>query len=264
MNKIIFLLLLFFQTSMFACSCMNFGNQFDSFSNSDLVADVTVEKVYPAEKKFEKQYYKVDLRYNKIFKGTATKTIYVNGSITVGGKRYGSWTSCSLYLETGQRFIIFESKDKQGRYIIHYCSQRIKYEPNNLRKNFSYKNTLEILDFISNQDVSSNVSHYYVDFNFDSDTQTSSLDEVKGLKVKNNFAVFEITLNKDGSFKIVKNLQNFNSNKDQQIDEIVRKSSIKLNPSNKDKITDGERFLLLLFYYPSEKNNKSFVSQFFL
>ena len=76
------------------------------------------------------------------------------------------------------------------------------------------------------------------------------------------FAAFEITLTADGTFKNVEPIQNFGSDKDDLILEIIKKSKIYVNPNS--NISDGEKFTLFMFYYPQDKNNLSFISQNFL
>lgn len=263
MKKNLILFFFTFSKLVFACSCLHFGTPFDEFSSSDLVADVTIEKVYPAEKKFEKQYYKVDLKYHKIYKGTPAKSMYVSGTITVNNKRYGSFTSCSLGFEPGQRLTIFENRDKNGLYVLHYCSKRIMHEPQ-YNKSIDYGVSQKILSSIAKYDIPTNFKNLYIDFNFDVEKRTTALDIVKGLAVKNRFAIYEITANKDGNIENVEVLQNFLSESDNQILGIIRKSEIKLNSQNINKINTGEKFLFILYYYPSEKNQKSFVSQHYL
>lgn len=264
MKKIVaFFIFLFCSVTVYACSCLSFGIPFNQYSSSDLVADVTITKVYPAEKKFEKQYYKVDLRYNKIFKGSPVKSMYVYGNTIINGKMHGSFTSCSLGFTVGQKLIIFENKDVGGNYMMHYCETRIKNE-DSYKKSFGYHDSTEILRSISSYNITTNFKNFYIDFNFDVEKRTSDLDTLKGLVVKNKFAAYEITINKDGRIEEVKTLQSFLSDKDDEILDIIRKKKVTINPENAGKISNGEKFLFLLFYYPAGKNHKSFISQNYL
>ena len=80
MKKIIQLFAFIFSVSVFACECGDWGKQFDSYSSSELVADVTITKVYPILKgEYSDKYFKIDLKYNEIYKGTPIKTkIHLN------------------------------------------------------------------------------------------------------------------------------------------------------------------------------------------
>ena len=240
-----------------ACECGNWGKQFDSYSSSELVADVTITKVYPILKgKYSDKYFKIDLKYNELYKGTTIKTIYVYGNLHINNKMYGSWTSCSLGAKVGQRLILFESKDKEGNYVLHYCGHKIYSD----HKKFTESKSL--LELIKEKQIKTNIKYHYLNFGNDKKTGKDDFDVLKGLNVKNKFALFEITLNTDGTFKTVESIQNFGSDKDDLILEIIRKSKIYVTPNS--QIVDGEKFTLIMFYYPKEKNNLSFITQNFL
>lgn len=257
MKKIIQLFAFIFSVSVFACECGNWGKQFDSYSSSELVADVTITKVYPILKgEYSDKYFKIDLKYNEIYKGAPIKTMYVYGALHINNKFYGSWTSCSMGAKVGERLIIFESKDKEGNYVLHYCDHKIYSN----HKKFAESKSL--LKFIKEKQIKTNVKYHYVNFGFDKNTGKDKFELIKGLNATNKFAAFEITLTADGTFKTVESIQNFGSGKDDLILEIIRKAKIYVNPNS--NISDGEKFTLFMFYYPQDKNNLSFISQNFL
>lgn len=257
MKKLIIFFAVIFYSSILACSCSNYGKPFDVYSSSELVADVTITKVYPILKgKFSDQYFKIDLKYNTLYKGTSVKTMYVYGNLIINNKIYGSWTSCSMGVKVGQRMIVFMKKDKEGLFVLHYCDHKIY---NNHKKFYESKSLLNV---IKEKKLNTNNKNYYINFGFDKNTQKDNFETVKGLKVKNKFAAFEITLNTDGSFKMVNQIQKFESEKDDVIFEIIKKGKINITPVS--NISDGEKFTVFMFYYPQEKNNLSFISQNFL
>ncbi len=257
MKKIIQLFAFIFSVSVFACECGDWGKQFDSYSSSELVADVTITKVYPILKgEYSDKYFKIDLKYNEIYKGAPIKTMYVYGALHINNKFYGSWTSCSMGAKVGERLIIFESKDKEGNYVLHYCDHKIYSN----HKKFAESESL--LKFIKEKQIKTNVKYHYVNFGFDKNTGKDKFELIKGLNATNKFAAFEITLTADGTFKNVEPIQNFGSGKDDLILEIIRKAKIYVNPNS--NISNGEKFTLFMFYYPQDKNNLSFISQNFL
>ena len=257
MKKIIQLFAFIFSVSVFACECGNWGKQFDSYSSSELVADVTITKVYPILKgEYSDKYFKIDLKYNEIYKGAPIKTMYVYGALHINNKFYGSFSSCSMGAKVGERLIIFESKDKEGNYILHYCDHKIYSN----HKKFTESKSL--LKFIKEKQIKTNIKYHYVNFGFDNNTGKDNFEIIKGLNATNKFAAFEITLTADGTFKNVDTIQNFGGGKDDLILEIIRKAKIYVNPNS--NISDGEKFTLFMFYYPQDKNNLSFISQNFL
>lgn len=257
MKKLLLLFAVIFSVHVFACVCGNWGKQFDSFSSAEIVADVTITKVYPILKgKYSDKYFKIDLKYNELYKGNPIKTMYVYGGLHIKNKIYGSWTSCSLGAKVGQRLIIFQSKDADGNYVLHYCGHKIYSE----HKKFAESKSL--LKLIKEKQINTNTKYHYVNFGYDKNTKKDNFDALKGLSVKNKFALFEITLNTDGTFKTVEPIQNFGSDKDDLILEIIEKSKIYITPNS--QIVDGEKFTLIMFYYPQDKNNLSFITQNFL
>ena len=182
--------------------------------------------------------------------------MYVYGNLHINNRIYGSWTSCSMGAKIGERLIIFESKDKEGNYVLHYCDHKIYSN----HKKFTESKSL--LKFIKEKQIKTNIKYHYVNFGFDKNTGKDKFELIKGLNGTNKFAAFEITLDTDGTFKTVEPIQNFGSDKDDLILEIIKKSKIYVTPNS--QIVDGEKFTLIMFYYPKEKNNLSFISQNFL
>lgn len=257
MKKVILFFAVIFSVNVFACVCGNLGKQFDSYSSSELVADVTITKVYPILKgKYSDKYFKIDLKYNEIYKGTPVKTMFVYGALHINNKFYGSFSSCSMGAKVGQRLIIFEGKDTEENYVLHYCDHKVYSDD----KKFTISKSL--LKFIKERQINTNTKYHYVNFGYDKSTGKDDFEVIKGLNVKNKFAAFEITLNLDGTFKNVEEIQKFGSDKDDLIIEAIRKAKIYVTPNS--KISDGEKFTLFMFYYPQEKNNLSFISQNFL
>ena len=261
MKKLILLFTILISTYNFACSCAYFGTPFDSFSSADLVADVTFTKVYPDLKNKNSPYINVDLNFNEIFKGKAIKTIKVYGAIFEGKKMYGSFTSCSLGAKVGQRMIVFMTKDKDGLFVLHFCDHKIK-EEKKLASGISFNESKNILKLLKAKQLVTNSKHLYADFGFNNETEKDDFEKIKGLNAKNRFAIFEIVLNSDGTFKNVSTMQNFNSDKDEEILSIIKKAKIKTTPNY--NFSEDEKFTLIMFSYPKEKNNPSFISQYFL
>ena len=62
MKNFLLLFAIIFSVNVFACECGNWGKQFDSYSSTELVADVTITRVYPILKgKYSDKYFKIDL-----------------------------------------------------------------------------------------------------------------------------------------------------------------------------------------------------------
>ena len=250
----IFICLVIFQLG-YSCSCVGQANIFNEYSSSDMVADITVTNVrLSPEKELQKAYYVIDVKYNKLYKGQKIDNFNVYGKTIINGKQNGIGTSCSLSLLKGDRMILFYDKDKINS--IHFCTPKIR-EKITTRFNESKK----ILEKISKTSTKTNYKNFIIDTKDNTDTGKNALSQFDGIHAKNSFALFEITMNSDGTFKTVEYLQKFNSQFDDEILEYLKNSSL-LEEDNFEKSED-EKFIITMHYYKPEKNNKSFISFYF-
>ena len=92
---------------------------------SELVADVTITKVYPILKgKYSDKYFKIDLKYNELYKGTPIKQcmfmerfILIIRFMVLGQVEYGA--------KVGERLIILRVRTKKET--MFYIIVIIKY-----------------------------------------------------------------------------------------------------------------------------------------
>lgn len=254
MKRCILFVVLFIYTFGYSCECSYTPNIFNTYSKADLVADVTITNVRPSDdKNLSTKYYIVDVIYNTIYKGKKIGSFYVYGSKKIGEKYYGSMTSCSLGLAKGDRLIIFHSLGKIQA--LHYCTPTIheKYR-------IKFLESKKILKELSNSSTPTNSKNFIVDMKFDSKTGKNELNQFNGIKSKNSFALVEVTLNKDGSFKKVEYIKKFDSQYDEAILEYFRSS--KLLHQEKFQFSEDEKFILPIHYIKDEKN-KSSISLYF-
>lgn len=256
MKKYILLLLLFTYAFGYSCVCSYLPNIFNTYSKSDLVADITIINIHPAKNKsLSKKFYMVDVKYNTIYKGKKVDSFYVSGSKQIGEKYYGEMSSCSLGLKIGDRLIIFHTYGKVQT--LHYCTPRIdeKYQE-------KFLESKKILQSLLHSSIKTNYKNFVVDTKFNSETGKDALNQFDGIKPKNSFALLEITLNKDGTFKNVGYIKKLDSQYDQEILDYFKSS--KLLHQDKFKFCEDEKFILPVHYYKQENSNKSFISTVFL
>ena len=119
----------------------------------------------------------------------------------------------------------------------------------------------KILEKISKTSTKTNYKNFIIDTEFNPETGKSALNHFDGIKAKNSFALLEITMNANGTFKNVEYLQKFESQFDQEILEYLKK--FRLLHEEKFEVIDNEKFIITMHYYKPEKNNKSFISFYF-
>lgn len=255
MKKLFALICLVIFQLGYSCSCNGQANIFNEYSSSEMVADITVTNVrFSPEKELQQAYYVIDVKYNKLYKGQKIDSFHVYGKTLISGKQNGIGTSCSLSLLKGDRMILFYEKDKINS--IHFCTPKIR-EKITTRFNESKK----ILEKISKTATKTNYKNFIIDTNYNSDTGKNALSLFDDIHATHSFALFEITMNTDGTFKSVEYLQKFNSQFDEEILEYLKNSSL-LEEENFE-ISEDEKFIITMHYYKPEKNNKSFISFYF-
>lgn len=209
LKKYLFLIFLTIYSSGYCCICSSVPNIFNLYSKSDLIADITITNVHSSQdKNFSKKYYMVDVKYNTIYKGKKIKSFYVSGNKLIAGKYFGEMTSCSLNLEKGDRLIIFHNLGRIQ--LLHYCTARINGD------NMKFLESKQILESLSHQSIQTNYKNFIIDTHFNSKTGKTDLNRFDGIKAKNNFALFGITLNADGSFKNVEYIKKMDSQYDRK------------------------------------------------
>ncbi|MCU7617706.1 hypothetical protein NZ698_10895 [Chryseobacterium sp. PBS4-4] len=240
----------------YSCSCESSTNIFNEYSSSDLVADITVTNVrFSPEKELQQAYYVIDVKYNKLYKGKQIGSFHVYGKTIINGKQNGIGTSCSLSLSKGDRMILFYKNDEINS--IHFCTPKIREKITS-----RFTESKKILEKISKTSIKTNYKNFIIDTKYDSETGKNTLSHFDGINAKNSFALFEVTMNTNGTFKTVDYLQKFNSQFDEEILEYLQKSNL-LKEENFE-ISQDEKFILAMHYYKSEKKNKSFISFYFL
>ena len=67
------------------------------------------------------------------------------------------------------------------------------------------------------------------------------------------------------TIKTVTEISGFGNQIDQKLIEIIKKSEwSSFNNGIKDKVPDNSKLIIGIYFYPKEKNDLSFISQFYL
>ncbi|MDO5615385.1 MAG: hypothetical protein Q4G16_04285, partial [Cruoricaptor ignavus] len=130
---ITFLFLIFGVIEISACKCDSFGSIGEIYSNSDIIGEITILKIYQNNPK--KRIYKADISFQNIYKGNEIKTILVKGSI--GDIQT---PACEIELKVGEKYLIYLIKGKDN-YYVSACTP--KFLIGNKSEAFTYK-TLDL------------------------------------------------------------------------------------------------------------------------
>jgi hypothetical protein len=250
MKRIIQIIVLLFSVTMFGCIC-DPPKITEKYIQSDFIAKVKIVKNYKNEN--SKELYKADIIISELFKGERLKSIFVRGR---SDRNIGS--SCSIFIPENTELIIYASKDKDGKYKIGMCSGLLYLSKSRSK---SQNRELEILrTFKEKKIVFTDKINYREKSNFDSDLQ-----QFRGIELNKAYGLYEIVFSDDLTIKTVSEISGFGNEVDQKLIEIIKKSEwSSFNNGIKDKIPDNSKLIFGIYFYPKQKNDLSFLSQFYL
>lgn len=250
MKNILFIVFSLISFSAWACSCAPI-NMTEKYIESDFVAMITITKIYPNEKNANS--YRADIKINDLFKGEKLKSIYVYGR---SDKSMG--TSCDIFIPENTKLVAYARKDSDGNYIVGMCSGLLYL---NGRDSKRQDIELEILEVFKSKNIDYTNKTRYLDItNF-----RANLNQFKGIQFDKKYGIYEITLDKDLKSTRVKEISGFGGDIDDEMIQILSKTKWGLaNPKMKDEISNSNKLLVGIYYYDADKNNPSFLSDFYL
>lgn len=250
MKKIIQIILLLFSGVVFACTC-NPPKVTEKYIESDFVAKAKIIKNY--KNVSSEELYKADILISELFKGESLKSIYVAGR---SDGNMGS--SCSIFIPENTELIIYARKDKDGKYRIGMCSGLLYINKSNPK---IQKRELEILKMFKSKNI---VFTDKINYREKSDIH-ADLKKFKGIELDKEYGIYEITFGEDLTIKTVTEISGFGNQIDQKLIEIIKKSKwSSFNNGIKNKVPDNSKLIIGIYFYPKEKNDLSFLSQFYL
>jgi hypothetical protein len=259
MKKILQITILLLSIGVFACDC-DPPKITEKYIESDFVANVTITKIYPNQK--NERGYKADIKINELYKGERLASIYIYGRSDdgIGG-------SCDIHIPVNTKLIAYVRKNSDGNYGIGMCSglmyfdyshYYIKKTLKNERELKKQKREIEILNTFKEKEIS-----FTDHIKYREKAKTfKDLEQFKGIELEKDFGIYEIIFNPDLTIKNVIEINGFGNPIDQELIEIIEKTEWSSNDKGiEDKVPDGSKLLIGIYYYPEEKGNLSFLSQ---
>ena len=91
------------------------------------------------------------------------------------------------------------------------------------------------------------------------------LEQFKGIELDKKYGIYEITFASDLSIKNVIEISGFQNQIDKKLIEILKKAEwTSFDKGVKDKVPENSKLLIGIYFYPKEKENPSFLSQYYL
>ncbi len=230
-----------------ACGC-SFSNPSDRFVSADFVGRIRIVKVYPNEA--DNKPYKADVEIIEHFKGDKIKSIYI------AGRSDGSLgSSCDVFYPEGSDLLVFARNDSGGRISFGMCSFPIVFE-NNLEQNLR---DLEIVRVLSKYDSTLTAKYEPII----SSSFSEFLESKKGIKLKEQYALFEVVLDDQVSPSEVNLIKGFEDEIDSEIINELFKSTWEIRFHRKEDSVEGAvKVIVPVYFHPPEMGEKSFLSNF--
>lgn len=249
MRNILQIIFFLFSIGVFACDC-DPPKIAKKYVESEFVANVTITKIYPNQK--NEQGYKVDIMVNELFKGERLKSIYVYGR-----SDDGIGTSCDIYIPENTKLIAYARKNNDGNFGIGMCSGLLYLNKTNQKQQ---KRELEILKTFKAKNIKfTNKINYR-----EKSKLHKYLEQFKGVELDKNYGIYEITFESNLTIKSVTKISGFGNPINQKLIEIIEKTEwSSFDNGTNDKVPDDSKLLIGIYYYPEEKDNPSFLSQWY-
>lgn len=250
MKKILQITIFLFSIGIFACTCDD-PKITEKYIESDFVAKVRIVKNYKNDD--SKELYKADIVISELFKGVGQSSIYVAGR---SDGKMGS--SCAIFIPENTELIIYARKNKDGKYSVGMCSGLLYLNNRNFNRQ---KRELDILKMFKSQNIT-----FTDKINYREKAKLhKELEQFKGIELEKSYGIYEITFATDLTIKSVTEISGFGNLIDQNLIDIIKKTEwTSFDKGIKDKVPDNSKLLIGIYYYEKEKENPSFLSQWYL
>lgn len=250
MKKFLQILIFLFSIGVFACTCDN-PKITEKFIESDFVAKAKIIKNYKNEN--SRELYKADIIISELYKGEELNSIYV-----AGRSDGGIGSSCAIFIPENTELIIYAEKNKDGKYSVGMCSGLLYLNKRNLKRQ---KRELEILKMFKSKNINFTDKINYRE----KATLHKKLEQFKGIELDKSYGIYEITFAQDLTIKNVTEISGFKNSIDEKLIEIIKTTEwTSFDKGVKDKVPENSKLLIGIYFYPNEKGNQSFLSQFYL
>lgn len=244
--------LIFISNAGFACECI-YNTLLNHFQHSDFVAKVKVLKV--SEATADGEYQDAIIEVLELYKGNKISTIKINASLN---------TSCNLIIPENSTWLVFANTNQAGFLAFGLCSGSMyldrkinsndypKFKANRINK---INQKISVLQFFAAKHI-----NQPNEFDLRLNRQLRGLFEGYEGEVRSN-AVFQLTVEKNLSISKIKVLKEFDN---QQLSkELLKylKGNIKISSKNNSGINKRTQLIVVYYFYPAEKEYRSFISE---
>jgi hypothetical protein len=236
-----------------ACDCVQ-QPLVTKIQHSDFIAKIKVLSV--SKPTVDGEYQTAQIEVLNLFKGVKTQIINIHSALQ---------SSCMLVVEKNTEWLVFANYGHTGVLEFGSCSGSTQLEkmmnaeayPNleeKLKKSMALK--IAVLNYFKKSKIENPNRN-----NFNLSFREFQTDEFKGFDVKGDrFAIYQLKIEKDLSISKIEALKEFdNKELSKKIEENLKKQT-KVKSTQVAGIDEPSYLTVVLYYYPSEANSKSFIS----
>jgi len=252
MRQITIIAFLFFSIKIFACDCVE-RTLLQKVQNCDFIAIGKILKISPDKE--NPDYHNIQIELKNVYKGQQITSLKILSILN---------SSCSFFTPENSTWLIFASYDKNKILSFGKCSgsleidrkfasKKYPYAESNYKKMFSLK--MEVLEFLKMKNIQS-TNPYNLEISY----CQNCWNVFKGFNIKNKFAIYEATINRDLSINKIIPLKEFNNQelKTKMFDCI--KNNLVIYRNNNAILPIQSKLILIYYFYPADKKYPSFIS----
>lgn len=255
-GKLLLVILLLLAAQSFACVCIP-PKFTEKFTQSDFVAEAKIIKVYANEG--EEEIYRADILIKNLFKGEKLTSIYIEGRSD--GKK-GS--SCSIFIEHNTELIIYARKKNSSLFSFGSCSGYLILNKEGTNPKQTQERELEMLNLLKEKEVNFTSRIWFAKkMGF-----SHELEKFKGVRLHKGYALYELIFTSNVSVKSIKLIRGFENQIDNELIEILKKAdwlSVDMKSEYltiRDHVPEDSKLLVAFYFYPGQKEEKSFISEY--
>lgn len=224
-----------------ACDCVS-NSLAENYNNNLIVAEITILNTYDND--IAKRIYKVDVKFDKIYKGVPNKSTLTVSGLTGLSPEDLHGDACEFGLQKGDKYLIFLKNTEET---ISTCTPyyRLNKKDADINKISAAEN---LFLFLEKENVKNYIFRSYFENN---KVGKSSLSKVKNFNPKNNFAVYELLLNSDKQVTRVDIISGFGDH-DSEIATRI-KENFWIHPLN----ISANKIRIALIYIPEYVKNEN-------
>lgn len=253
MMKLLFTILLsVIALKSYSCRCISRALQ-DNFNSAEFVAAAKIIEI--TADTLNSDYHIVEIEMVNLYKGEKLDRLRIHSMLN---------SSCAFYTEKNSTWLIFASTFN-GILSFHYCSGSVQLDQKfdeieypgltaKYKSDVAFK--LSVLNWLKENkiDIQNN-------YQIQVERSTKRISELKGYKGGNrDFAIVEYSLEADFTLKKVKLIKKF---KNKRLSRALKNASadgFKAYHKTLKEIPKPTKLYAIYYFYPEERNYKSFLS----